>query len=281
MNLIRINYLIFSLFLIQSCVIIRPIDSGNTFTIGTYVINNPKSNVTYNYNEINNNIELINKAKTEANKQIEEIKKEERKVEENNNLTVSQKNKEIEKLNIKSKEITEKLPKLDVAFKAWENIGFTNDDYRNKTDKLDDIFSKLKLADFTSFIGLWHGSFGGDAIKIYGNSDVNKPAIIEYKQNKNIILSFELDTYTGKITDIIIVGIDGYNFVKAKTSDNKFKLLGLKKYKIQEYLGSPRYIDKKKDYFLYGYGFNDSVTLSFYFSENICSRIEVHWVRVN
>jgi hypothetical protein len=278
MNLIKNSYLVTISFLtFQYCSVFTPtVGTGNTTTtIGTVTIISPNINTSYSYNEISQNIELINKAKTEATKQIDSITNRITKVKENEKLTETQKNNQVEVLNKSKQLLTQKLPVLEETMNAWENIGFNNTEYRQEKDDIDKVFSKLSLEDFKNFLGLTEGDFGGTVIKYYGTPDKTQATLLEYTKGKNVILSFSLGLYSGKIKQMTIAGKNGHDFVNSKAiSDKKFKLLGLQKYKIQEYLGNPRAIVQKEDYFEY---YSSSIDLYFYFLKNTCTKIVLQW----
>lgn len=280
MNSIKIISLILSFLFLQSCFILKDnqgVGSGNTvLTIGSYTIYSPNINVNYTFNDINNNIEQINKAKEEANSNLKSINETEKKIKENPAIIQKQKIEQIEKLNEKRQNINKKLPELDKTLAAWESIGFSNDDYRTKKDETDNLFEKMALTDFNNFLGLKKGDFGGAVIKIYGNANKVGASALKYGSSISWILSFSLNEKTGKIISIDIKGQEGHNFVKNKTIDKKYKLVGLQRYKIQEYLGEPTYVNLNELHYN-----SEDLKLTFYFSEkNSCNEIRLNWENI-
>jgi hypothetical protein len=281
MTWIKIKILICTLFVLLSCTIVKPppviIVDPTPLVIGSYTIVGPQTNVTYNYNDITKNIDIIHKAKEEAVADIEAIKLKEKKTVDDKVLEPEAKKNILNELKNKRDTITSKLPKIDEIRAAWENIGFVNDDYRTKIDSTDLLFSNLKLDDFKNFIGVTSGDYAGKATKIYGNPNYETSSYFSYDFGDKTVLSINFNEADGKIFAISLYGKEAYEFFKKKTSDFKFKLLGLKKYKIVQYLGRPGNTikDKKTDNIEYTTG--NGVLLTFYFSNNSCERIRVIW----
>lgn len=289
MNSIKIiKFSCFFIF-IQSCVIFKDnqgVGSGNTvMTIGSYTIYSPNVNVNYTYNDIINNIEQINKAKEQLKEDLIKIDDAEKQIKVNNETTQKQKDEQIAKLNEKRQIVSQNLPKLDKTFTAWENLGFFNEEFREKTDD----FDEMEIDDFAAFIDLKEGDYAGDATKKekLGNPTKNTKTklIYEYKGKEVVIINFH--SSNGKIHQIEVNGKEGYDFLASrKIKDDKYKLIGLKRYKIQEILGKP-YLNYKNS-INYG-GTYDSrakkAEIDFVFTNsknqnNTCISLVVKWTKV-
>ena len=109
----------------------------------------------------------------------------------------------------------------------------------------------MSVDDFKSFIGLTAGDFGGTVIKYYGTPDKTLSTLLEYNEGKDVILSFSLGKYSGKVTQITLVGKRGHDYVNSKknltiypillVSDRIFEILGL------NYILNKWYLDKIKE----------------------------------